>query len=627
MKIVFRTAAALLLAATVAAPALAQTLTGSIAGTIKDEQGAVLPGVTVTLTGKQGVRTRVTDSQRGLPLPRARSRHLRGRRPTCRASPRRRARNLVISPGRELAIDLQMKVGRRRGEHHRRRRVAGGRRQEQRDRDDDLAVAPLQRADHPHRDQRAQLRARHQQQLRLRRRRGLRQRAAHRRRRYARPERRHRLDVLQLQHGRGVPVPGARRAGGIRRLHRRGGQHHHQVGRQPLLRPVRLLRHQLEPGQQQRLRDDRGGRTRTSPIRRRPRSTPTSRPSSAGRSSRTSCSSSCSAQRFLLETDPSGRVTERHEVSPRLNVQADLAAEREQQLHRAHPVPTPTTSSGRAGVSALIATDQLTNREDAPEYVWMTQWRHMFNSNTFLEAKYTGWWGFYDLNPESKTSRGHVDDQPVSRPARRAGSTTPTATATRSTRRDPLRRQVRPPRAEVRRRDSSAAPRATATATTTASSSTTTAASPYYAYGYGYDIAAQEQRQSLFAQDAWHADQPPDHQRRASAATTCRAPARAAATSTAAATGRPGSGRRFDLTGDNRTVVKGSYGLVLRRGADPALHPRAARRSPTTSPTTSTRGRARPGIDRRQAVRALQGGGRHQAPAGRRSDASGSSAR
>ena len=37
MSKVFRTAAALLLAAAMAAPALAQTLTGSITGTIKDE--------------------------------------------------------------------------------------------------------------------------------------------------------------------------------------------------------------------------------------------------------------------------------------------------------------------------------------------------------------------------------------------------------------------------------------------------------------------------------------------------------------------------------------------------------------------------------------------------------------
>ena len=31
----------------------------------------------------------------------------------------------------------------------------------------------------------------------------------------------------------------------------------------------------------------------------------------------------------------------------------------------------------------------------------MTQCRHIFNSNTFAEVKYTGWWGFYDLNPKT----------------------------------------------------------------------------------------------------------------------------------------------------------------------------------------------------------------------------------
>src|SRR4051812_31791510 len=62
MQRVLRTASALLLAALVAMPALGQTLTGSITGTIKDQQGAVLPGVTVTLMGKQGTQTQVTDS-------------------------------------------------------------------------------------------------------------------------------------------------------------------------------------------------------------------------------------------------------------------------------------------------------------------------------------------------------------------------------------------------------------------------------------------------------------------------------------------------------------------------------------------------------------------------------------
>src|SRR5438067_2150072 len=52
----------MVLSALLAANAAAQTLTGSITGTVKDEQGGVLAGVTVTLTGKTGARTSVTDT-------------------------------------------------------------------------------------------------------------------------------------------------------------------------------------------------------------------------------------------------------------------------------------------------------------------------------------------------------------------------------------------------------------------------------------------------------------------------------------------------------------------------------------------------------------------------------------
>src|SRR5260370_20424867 len=110
MQNVFRTAAALLLAATVAAPALAETLTGSITGTIKDEQGAVLPGVTVTLTGKQGTKAELTDSGGVYRFPALEVgtyqivADLSGFRKATRTE-------LAISPGRELAIDLTMKVG------------------------------------------------------------------------------------------------------------------------------------------------------------------------------------------------------------------------------------------------------------------------------------------------------------------------------------------------------------------------------------------------------------------------------------------------------------------------------------------------------------------------------------
>ena len=50
----------LILAAT--ASAFAQSLTGSVEGIVKDESGGALPGASVTLTGKTGARSAVTDA-------------------------------------------------------------------------------------------------------------------------------------------------------------------------------------------------------------------------------------------------------------------------------------------------------------------------------------------------------------------------------------------------------------------------------------------------------------------------------------------------------------------------------------------------------------------------------------
>ena len=44
-------------------PAKAQTLTGTIGGRVVDQQGAVLPGVSVTLSGKTGAQTQITDAR------------------------------------------------------------------------------------------------------------------------------------------------------------------------------------------------------------------------------------------------------------------------------------------------------------------------------------------------------------------------------------------------------------------------------------------------------------------------------------------------------------------------------------------------------------------------------------
>ena len=65
-----------LLLVVAALPLAAQSLTGTVAGTVKDEQGGVLPGVTVTLAGKTGARTITTDAEGAYRFAARRPRHL-----------------------------------------------------------------------------------------------------------------------------------------------------------------------------------------------------------------------------------------------------------------------------------------------------------------------------------------------------------------------------------------------------------------------------------------------------------------------------------------------------------------------------------------------------------------------
>jgi len=92
-----------------AVPAYAQSLTGSISGVVRDEQQAVLPGVTVTLTGRMGKQTQVTDAAGAY------------RFPAVEVGPHELAAELAgfqiarqsdiqVSPGRQLIADLVLSI-------------------------------------------------------------------------------------------------------------------------------------------------------------------------------------------------------------------------------------------------------------------------------------------------------------------------------------------------------------------------------------------------------------------------------------------------------------------------------------------------------------------------------------
>jgi hypothetical protein len=213
---------------------------------------------------------------------------------------------------------------------------------------------------------------------------------------------------------------------------------------------------------------------------------------------------------------------------------------------------------GRNGVTALAASDELTNREDAPEYVWLAQWRHVFGANTFSEIKYTGWWGFYDLNPEVNRP-GHEDvgnglfsvSQGWFYYADRDRNQVNGAISHYA---DKFGRHEFKFGAELER------------------SMTRDRygfvdnikfydyyGAPYTAYSYGYDITAHNERESVFAQDSWKIRD--------------RLAVNLGVRGDFIRGAHPGLGKVFtttswaprlgvawDVAGDYRTVVKASYG-------------------------------------------------------------------
>ena len=103
-------ALALLLLVVIAVPAAAQSLTGVIAGTVKDEQGGALPGVTVTLTGKTGTKTATTETNGSYrfvaldPGTYSVQTQMTGFAP-------KRQDNIVVNVGKDAVVDIALKIG------------------------------------------------------------------------------------------------------------------------------------------------------------------------------------------------------------------------------------------------------------------------------------------------------------------------------------------------------------------------------------------------------------------------------------------------------------------------------------------------------------------------------------
>ena len=110
-----------------------------------------------------------------------------------------------------------------------------------------------------------------------------------------------------------------------------------------------------------------------------------------------------SVQRYAFEQDPSGPSKLRTEVSPRYNGKLTYNITPNDQLTGSFQFDNYNVTGRFAFIPQSSATEQQTVDQDSPEAVWNIQYRKLFGSSSFLEAKYTGYWGYYYLDPVDPT--------------------------------------------------------------------------------------------------------------------------------------------------------------------------------------------------------------------------------
>ncbi|MCC7184711.1 MAG: TonB-dependent receptor, partial [Acidobacteria bacterium] len=267
-----------------------------------------------------------------------------------------------------------------------------------------------------------------------------------------------------------------------------------------------------------------------------------------------------SIQRYSIEEDPVGPRTLRTEVSPRFNTKLTFQPTSSDNIVFSGQYDN-YNQAGRTGLGGVNGTnDARTLRQDSPEIIYNGQYRKVIGNSSVFESKFTGYWGYFDLDPLTPTS------------ARLDGDTGAyTGGAGYSAQYDRTRNQLNASLAKYAEAKGTHAFKfgVEIERSTIRNRYSYTdglffydyGGAPYLAYAYSYDVKGRTDRQSVFAQDQWQ-----------NGRLTLNAGLRMdriTGTSTVNDTQYynttswgPRIGAAYDLMGDGKSVVRGYYGQL-----------------------------------------------------------------
>ena len=209
-----------------------------------------------------------------------------------------------------------------------------------------------------------------------------------------------------------------------------------------------------------------------------------------------------SVQRYSIEEDPDGPRTLRTEVSPRFNLKLDVKPTAVDHFTFSTQYDQ-YNQGGRTGLGGVNGTtDERVIQQDSPEWVWNGQYRRVIGSSAFFEAKYTGYWGYFDLDPLTPVSARHDGETGAwsggagysaqyDRTRNQLNASLSKYAAAKGT--HAFKFGVEIERSTIRNRY----------AYTDGLLFEDYGGAPYLAYAYSYDVKGRNDRVSLFAQDQW----------------------------------------------------------------------------------------------------------------------------